>query len=189
MVAISKNDFKIIYFHLSSQNEDEEYPKGCVVIHKPTGFSGFGEEGVTAEDNLTEAFKKVALLAKIPPDKIADLFSCPTCGQPKLPKIEKWDSNHDYAYSREFTGNDHPSCPDTVKFSPTPLCTAVVYRNNKDIYWYWDVDPNLNNTAKEDADSPLGFSHFLEDAIEAAEKYAIEVVKKSIKADELEPRE
>jgi len=183
--ALSKDDFKIVYFHLPSQNEEEEPPKGVVVVHLSTGLSGIGEDPkLNTRDNILVALKKMAHLAKIPPGEVESFFSCPTCHLERLPYFENWKSDHSYEYGRIFTANDHPAKAKDVKFKPTPICAAIVFKNEKDTYWFWDVVP----TGEEDHEDPLGFSHFVEDAIKEAEKAALEIVNKSLKADELGPR-
>ena len=128
---LNKSDFKIVYFHLPNQNEEEDLPKGCVVVHNTTSFAGVGENpNSTVKENLITAFKTLVGKAKLPAEEVDKLFSCPTCNQERLPNIPKWKPDHSYEYVRKFTGNDHPSCPPDVKFSEdSVLCTARVYKS------------------------------------------------------------
>ena len=155
--TVNRSDLKIVYFHTTTQDEDEN-PSGCVVVHLPTGFSGIGEaQGQGAQVNLKLALNAMAQKTGIPLPSIEALFTCPQCGQERLPAFSGWKAQHNFEYIKDIEINNNL------------LGHVVVFKTAGEYRWYWLYLEDLDQLSEIE---PHDSAYFVEDAIAAAEAEA-----------------
>lgn len=162
---LARADLKIVQFYIDEAVDEE--PKGCVIIHKPTGKSAISEEArYSAYDNFLNAMTSLADVIGCSQQDVHALFSCPSCNQRFLPKFPDWESNHNFYYQKP------------VLIADKEIGTYIVYWDKVDCYWYY----GLRKPRGSDI-SGGGKSYFMEDALEAAAKDIAIIQQQYLKGD------
>lgn len=147
---MKRADLKVVQFYINEDNDEE--PKGCVIIHKPTGKSAISEEArYSARDNFLSAMNSLAEAIDCSQQDVHAMFSCVSCNQMLLPKFPEWESNHSFYYQKP------------VLIADKEIGTYIVYWDKADGYWYYGLQDQRSSDMIGG-----GKSYFIEDAVEAA---------------------
>lgn len=161
---LDRENLKIIEFYI---DEGDDEPKGCVVMHKPTGQSAVSEEPrYTARGNFLHALTTLAETIGNTKDEVQALFYCRTCKQVELPEFLEWESAHGFQYNQSVTVGD------------ADLGTYIVYWDREEEYWFYGLHEPRGSDIRGG-----GKSHFLQDAIEHAHKEIAELKSNYAAAD------
>jgi hypothetical protein len=154
-----REDLKIVYFPLDPANEEMQ---GCSIVHRKLGLGAVSEAAtMNARENLLAAVGQLADKMGVPVDQAKLLFHCPTCQQEHLPKVEGWNEEHHYQYSKKVTVS--------VGEHLEAHLFCYVNREVGEAKWQWQIREGASERAE-----PLAYDEefFIEDAFLAADKAA-----------------